>query len=78
MTVFVKAQGVRKDYAEVAEDTEFAEKKRGTGACDRKSPPFAKGAKDGAPSSTLKGKARRDESTGSDAAGDSDAAGGAV
>jgi len=44
-----------------AEDTEFAEKRnprvrrRGGVALERRSPPFAKGAKDGAPSSSWVG-----------------------
>ena len=50
--------GKKKPYAEDTESTEFAEKtnligkRRGVVALERKSPPFAKGAKDGAPSST--------------------------
>jgi hypothetical protein len=42
-----------KDYAEDTEDAEFTEKRRATEVTGRKSPPFAKGAKDGAPSSSF-------------------------
>jgi len=52
----------KKTYAEVTENTEYAEKrktnrkqnreKRERVALERKSPPFAENAKDGAPSST--------------------------
>jgi hypothetical protein len=55
-----------KAYAEGTESAEVAERRRGTEVSDRKSPPFipkrhrdgaevAKGAKDGAPSSTWMG-----------------------
>ena len=54
----------RRQEKAYAEDTEFAEKRkarmkrRGVVALERRSPPFAKDAKDGAPSSTCDG--RRD------------------
>ena len=44
-----------KAYAEGTESAEFAEKRRGTEVSARKSPPFAKVAKDGAPSGTWMG-----------------------
>jgi hypothetical protein len=41
----------REAYTEIAEGTEFTEKREST-TLDRKNPPFARSAKDGAPSST--------------------------
>ena len=55
-------------YAESREDAEFAEKKegkvrrRGIVALGRQSPPFAKGAKDGAPSSSFVGRRKEGNS----------------
>ena len=52
-----KTKRRRKTDAEFAEGAEFAEKsqekRRNVVAFDRKNPPFAKGAKDGAPSSSF-------------------------
>jgi len=53
----LKGKTKRKTNAESTEDAEFAEKRkareeRGMGDFDRRSPPFAQNAKDGAPSST--------------------------
>jgi hypothetical protein len=45
----IRRQG--KAYAEGTESAEFTEKRRGTEVSARKSPPFARGAKGGAPSS---------------------------